>query len=175
MAPFDRHPVRNSLILIAGAFIVTVIIGTAVGAKTAPPRRPPASPSSIAQASPLFSSPPVPSPAATRTVHSRRSDTPAATRTSHSAPSAIRATSAAAVPSPVQVASTPPPPPPPPPPSTPPPPPATTVSCTPLTDAGNCYEPGEYCRDSDHGVTGVAGDGETITCEDNDGWRWEPA
>jgi hypothetical protein len=23
-------------------------------------------------------------------------------------------------------------------------------------------------------VTGVAGDGETITCEDNDGWRWEP-
>jgi hypothetical protein len=23
-------------------------------------------------------------------------------------------------------------------------------------------------------MTGVAGDGETITCEDNDGWRWEP-
>jgi hypothetical protein len=23
-------------------------------------------------------------------------------------------------------------------------------------------------------VTGTAGDGETITCEDNDGWRWEP-
>ncbi|HTA03651.1 MAG TPA: hypothetical protein VK802_24945, partial [Streptosporangiaceae bacterium] len=53
----------------------------------------------------------------------------------------------------------------------------TTVapaSCHPLTSAGNCYEPGEYCRDDDHGVTGLAGDGETITCEDNDGWRWEP-
>jgi hypothetical protein len=59
----------------------------------------------------------------------------------------------------------------------PPPPPPTTAapaSCHPLTDGGNCYSPGEYCRDSDHGVTGVAGNGETITCEDNDGWRWEP-
>lgn len=53
---------------------------------------------------------------------------------------------------------------------TPPPAPAT---CTPLTDGGNCYEPGEYCRDADHGASGVAGDGESITCEDNDGWRWE--
>ena len=29
------------------------------------------------------------------------------------------------------------------------------------------------CRDDDHGASGVAGDGEAITCEDNDGWRWE--
>jgi hypothetical protein len=59
----------------------------------------------------------------------------------------------------------------------PPPPPTTAApaSCHPLTDGGNCYEPGEYCRNSDHGVTGVAGDGQTITCEDNNGWRWEPA
>jgi hypothetical protein len=64
-----------------------------------------------------------------------------------------------------------------PPPTTVPIPPPTTAapaSCHPLSDGGNCYEPGEYCRDSDHGVTGVAGNGETITCEDNDGWRWEP-
>jgi hypothetical protein len=53
----------------------------------------------------------------------------------------------------------------------PPPPPA---ACHPLTNGGNCYEPGEFCRDSDHGVTGLAGDGKVITCEDNDGWRWEP-
>jgi hypothetical protein len=50
-----------------------------------------------------------------------------------------------------------------------------TSSCTPLTDSGGCYEPGEYCRDDDQGTTGVAGDGETITCEDNNGWRWEPS
>lgn len=59
----------------------------------------------------------------------------------------------------------------------PPPPPTTAApaSCTPLSDSGICYEPGEYCRDSDHGATGRAGDGESITCEDNDGWRWEPS
>ena len=60
------------------------------------------------------------------------------------------------------------------PPPPPPPPPATPASCHPLTNGGNCYKPGEYCRDSDHGVQGVAGDGEAIECEDNDGWRWEP-
>ena len=57
------------------------------------------------------------------------------------------------------------------------PPPASTApaSCHPLTNGGNCYEPGEFCRASDHGVSGVAGDGEAITCKDNDGWRWEPS
>jgi hypothetical protein len=52
---------------------------------------------------------------------------------------------------------------------------AAPAGCRPLTNGGNCYEPGEYCRGSDHGVSGVAGDGEAITCEDNDGWRWEPS
>lgn len=47
-------------------------------------------------------------------------------------------------------------------------------SCYPLSNSGTCYEPGEYCRDSDHGARGVAGDGEAIECEDNNGWRWEP-
>jgi hypothetical protein len=47
--------------------------------------------------------------------------------------------------------------------------------CSPHTNKGNCYEPGEFCRKSDHGASGVAGDGESIVCEDNDGWRWEPA
>jgi cytoskeletal protein RodZ len=47
-------------------------------------------------------------------------------------------------------------------------------SCSPISDEGTCYEPGEYCRDDDHGASGTAGDGGSITCEDNDGWRWEP-
>lgn len=46
--------------------------------------------------------------------------------------------------------------------------------CHPLTNAGGCYEPGEFCRTTDHGVTGLAGNGETIKCEDANGWRWEP-
>jgi hypothetical protein len=53
--------------------------------------------------------------------------------------------------------------------------PTTPAGCYPLTNGGNCYEPGEYCREADHGMSGVAGDGEAITCEYNDGWRWEPA
>lgn len=49
------------------------------------------------------------------------------------------------------------------------------VSCHPLTNGGNCYEPGQYCRTADRGVSGVAGDGEAIICKNNNGWRWEPA
>ncbi len=48
------------------------------------------------------------------------------------------------------------------------------TGCYPTTSAGNCYEPGEYCSNADHGMSGVAGDGEAIVCEDNNGWRWEP-
>jgi hypothetical protein len=58
------------------------------------------------------------------------------------------------------------------------PPPASSAapaSCHPLTNGGKCYEPGEFCRAADHGASGVAGDGEAITCKDNDGWRWEPS
>ena len=64
-----------------------------------------------------------------------------------------------------------------PPPPPPPPPPAQTTAqtqgCSPLTNSGNCYSPGEYCRDDDHGVSGTDANGDPITCEDNDGWRWE--
>jgi hypothetical protein len=56
-----------------------------------------------------------------------------------------------------------------------PPPTTAPVSCTPLSNEGTCYEPGEFCRSSDHGASGIAGDGKAITCEDNDGWRWEPS
>jgi len=61
------------------------------------------------------------------------------------------------------------------PPPSAPSPPATAASCYPLSNEGTCYEPGEFCRDSDHGATGMAGDGEKIICADNNGWRWEPA
>jgi hypothetical protein len=67
------------------------------------------------------------------------------------------------------------PPPPPAPPTTAPAPAPQPASCHPLSNEGTCYEPGEFCRESDQGVTGVAGDGETIICEDNNGLRWEPA
>jgi hypothetical protein len=60
--------------------------------------------------------------------------------------------------------------------TTPAAPPASTApaGCHPLSNEGHCYEPGEFCRTSDHGASGVAGDGEAIKCEDVHGWRWEP-
>jgi cardiolipin synthase len=60
-----------------------------------------------------------------------------------------------------------------PPPVTSPPTSAVSAGCYPIDDEGGCYEPGEYCRDDDHGTTGRAGDGQTITCEDDNGWYWE--
>lgn len=51
----------------------------------------------------------------------------------------------------------------------------TPAGCYPIAASGNCYEPGEFCPDADAGVTGVAGDGKRIICEDNNGLRWEPA
>jgi len=63
--------------------------------------------------------------------------------------------------------------PPPPPVPTPSPPPPS--GCYPKTSSGHCYEPGEFCPHADVGMRGVAGDGEAIICEDNNGLRWEPA
>lgn len=62
-----------------------------------------------------------------------------------------------------------------PPPTSPPPTAAPVTACSPMTSSGNCYSAGEFCSNADHGVSGVAGNGEAITCEDNNGWRWEPS
>jgi phosphatidylserine/phosphatidylglycerophosphate/cardiolipin synthase-like enzyme len=46
-------------------------------------------------------------------------------------------------------------------------------SCTPLTNAGNCYRPGEQCRTADRGSSGIDAAGQPITCREDSGWRWE--
>jgi hypothetical protein len=63
-------------------------------------------------------------------------------------------------------------------PAPPPPSPAPApqpASCYPTTSSGNCYQPGEFCSVADHGVSGIDANGDPITCEDNNGWRWEPS
>ena len=55
-----------------------------------------------------------------------------------------------------------------------PPPHPTPAHCTPLTSSGRCYEAGEFCPTADRGMAGIAGNGEAIVCEDDNGWRWEP-
>ncbi|HEV8274676.1 MAG TPA: hypothetical protein VGQ26_03120 [Streptosporangiaceae bacterium] len=47
--------------------------------------------------------------------------------------------------------------------------------CHPKASTGNCYEPGEFCPHADAGMSGVAGNGKAIICEENNGLRWEPA
>jgi hypothetical protein len=54
-------------------------------------------------------------------------------------------------------------------------PPLSPSTCQPVSNGGNCYRPGEFCRNRDHGVTGATADGQNIVCTNNDGWRWEPA
>jgi len=51
---------------------------------------------------------------------------------------------------------------------------ASSRACHPLTNGGHCYEPGEFCRHTDRGVRGIAGDRKKIVCRNNDGLRWEP-
>jgi type IV secretory pathway VirB10-like protein len=145
-------------------FIVLVIIGIVAGGGKAAPT---GNTSPIASGS-MFASP-VDSPGVT--AASVR--TPTAVATKAKARAKPRRTAAPATPVPVTSKAVAPPPPPPT--TAPAAAPSTPSGCYPLTDGGNCYEPGEYCRDSDHGASGVAGDGESIICEDNDGWRWEPA
>ena len=64
------------------------------------------------------------------------------------------------------------------------PPPAPThthsvqpTGCYPKTSSGNCYSAGEFCSDADHGMSGVAENGEAIKCEGSgsETWHWEPA
>jgi len=50
---------------------------------------------------------------------------------------------------------------------------AQAASCYPLTNGGNCYKPGEYCRTADRGTSGIDANGDAIKCEDVNGWRWE--
>jgi cardiolipin synthase A/B len=51
---------------------------------------------------------------------------------------------------------------------------SAATACTPIDNEGECYKPGEYCRDDDHGATGRAVNGAAITCEDENGtWYWK--
>jgi len=157
---------------VAGAiFALLIIIGVAACVATKP----------ASDVTPASSATPTPTAAPTHAAAAARTGAPPTTARA-AVPAPTHATTPAAkpnappeaapaVPPTVQAAA-------PAPPSKQPtaaPPPQPKAGCYPLSDENTCYEPGEYCRDSDHGKSGVAGDGKAIICEDNDGWRWEPA
>ena len=156
-----RHKVLTALLGFCG---LVFVIGIAAAASSSSSSTPTATTSSLIAKTPAATA----SPTVTKTATATQTVTTAPPTTP--APPATPAQTAAAVqqavPStPARTTS-----------AAPPAPPASTApaSCYPLSNAGHCYEPGEFCRKTDHGKSGVAGDGKAIECEDNDGWRWEP-
>lgn len=162
---------NRKLVGIVGGAIGLLIVGLATGCGSGAPAGD-NSPASAAPASPVASVTSIVAstqPPATKTTQPARTQTAVST-SQPPAPSAAAPKPAPPAPARTTHAAAPAPPA-----STAPPASKAPASCYPLTNGGNCYEPGEYCRNSDHGVHGVAGDGEAIVCSDNDGWRWEPA
>ncbi|MET8943434.1 hypothetical protein ABZX30_07540 [Streptomyces sp. NPDC004542] len=48
-----------------------------------------------------------------------------------------------------------------------------TGTCSITSNAGNCYQAGQYCRNSDHGATTTTAGGTGIRCSYSSGaWRW---
>ncbi|MFJ3301643.1 hypothetical protein ACIPSA_00720 [Streptomyces sp. NPDC086549] len=48
-----------------------------------------------------------------------------------------------------------------------------TGTCSITSNAGNCYQAGQYCRNSDHGAVTTTAGGTSIRCSySSGGWRW---
>ncbi|MCC5479503.1 hypothetical protein [Streptomyces barringtoniae] len=48
-----------------------------------------------------------------------------------------------------------------------------TGTCSIVSNAGNCYRSGQFCRSSDHGATTTTASGTPITCSySGSAWRW---
>ncbi|MFF7853206.1 hypothetical protein [Streptomyces sp. NPDC007904] len=46
-------------------------------------------------------------------------------------------------------------------------------TCSLVSNSGNCYQAGQYCRNSDHGATTTTAGGTRITCRySSNAWRW---
>lgn len=158
---WDKPSTRRGKVLsvsgVSVGLLVLVIIGSAADSPNTPA---PKAPTAVVATSLPSTAPATPGPTATHTAKPKPKHIPA-----HTARATYAPTPTYSAPAPVETHTA------------PTEAPATQTpaapSCYPLTNGGKCYEPGEYCRDSDHGATGVAGDGKSITCEDVNGWRWE--
>jgi len=168
--PPPRRPsrrARNKKILIItgsvfGALVLIGAIGSALGNGKTPAtpaaaaaRTTAASPAA-SQAAPTMSSSPLPAAAAPVTSKPMPDTSSAAPTSAAAAPVYIPPAPQRTTPATQPVHTT-----------------ALAQSCYPLTNGGNCYQPGEYCRASDHGASGIDANGDAIKCEDDNGWRWE--
>jgi hypothetical protein len=156
----------TKLAIISPSIVVALVLFAAAEACGGPSTATTA-PAAVATSTPTSNI--TPAPTATAEPASTPNPTVVSTPTPrmHSQTTAPRAPAAPVAPAP-PVAAKPPPPP-------PPPPPPVSAGCYPLSNSGTCYQPGEFCRNSDHGKTGRAGNGKSIICQNKNGWRWEPA
>ncbi|WP_338702196.1 hypothetical protein V2W30_32930 [Streptomyces sp. Q6] len=50
---------------------------------------------------------------------------------------------------------------------------AASGTCSIVSNSGNCYAAGQYCRNSDHGAATTTASGAAITCRyRSNAWRW---
>ncbi|WJV44717.1 hypothetical protein [Streptomyces flavofungini] len=50
---------------------------------------------------------------------------------------------------------------------------APAEKCSILSNSGNCYRAGQFCRNSDHGAATTTASGQRITCRlSSNAWRW---
>ena len=150
-----RVNTRYAALITAGAVVLLVIIALGSSHGTATP--PTDNASAVAVSTPTVTASPSPTPRATKAVKARPKETASSAGAVTPPPGAI--TPAALPSSPAAAASH----------------SAATASasCHPVSDKGTCYKPGETCRNSDHGNSGVTASGEAIICQEKNGWRWE--
>ena len=54
------------------------------------------------------------------------------------------------------------------------PPPPGAAGCHPVTSGGNCYKAGQFCPTAYHGASGIASNGQSITCRPSGTrWKWQ--
>ena len=152
----------------AGALLAAALFATACEPTDQVAPAPAATHSSSAPApspSPTPTPTPTPSPTASPTPTPEASPTPTPAPTT-AAPTPAAPAKTAAAPTAARTTSKPP---------APQPTPTRTqqaAGCHPLSNAGNCYQAGQFCRASDHGVSGTDASGRVIVCVDKNGWRW---
>ncbi|MGW4808184.1 hypothetical protein [Kitasatospora sp. NPDC004272] len=158
----------------AGALLAAALFATACEPtdQTAPPSPAATHSSSAPAASPSPSPSPTPTPSPTPSPTPTPTPTPTpeptvAATTQAPRPAATTTPKAASTPTTARTTSKPP--------AQPTPTPTHTqqaAGCHPLSNAGNCYQAGQFCRASDHGVSGTDASGRVIVCVDKNGWRW---
>ncbi|NEB73966.1 hypothetical protein G3I40_01725, partial [Streptomyces sp. SID14478] len=168
----QQRPLTGSLAAVAGAVVALLVAVGVFGAGTSPKTddvadarsvRPAASTTkpipvtSSPQPSATHSATPTPTPTPTPTHSATPTPTPTRTKTQAPAPTHTRTKAAAPAPAPTHAKTRAP----------------AAPACEIVSNAGNCYSAGQFCRNADAGSTTHAANGRVIKCvADGSRHRW---